>query len=151
MFTGFIKRFKDAATTAVTRLVRAVREAVQPKSALGGLIADLTRTPDELRAENAALRQQVIALSRPSKKPNFKPVDCVPLVVASASTHRWSDAILVAKPDTTLRRACWWCVTTTHQARHGKRNDSCSDGFIPTTEWPRDASTWWKHRADELW
>ena len=103
MFTGFIKRFKDAATTAVTRLVRAVREAVKPKSALGGLIADLTRTPDELRAENAALRQQVILLSRRSKKPKFRPFDRVVLVLASAFARTWRDAILLAKPDTILR------------------------------------------------
>jgi hypothetical protein len=78
----FLTRINRAVVHAATAVVRGVRETVKPKSALGGLIADLTRTPDELRAENAALRQQVILLSRRSKKPKFQPTDRVVLVLA---------------------------------------------------------------------
>ena len=78
-----------AAKGAGMVVVRRVREAIKPRSALGGLIADLTRTREELESENAALRQQVILLSRGVKKPKIKTVDRVVLVLASASTATW--------------------------------------------------------------
>ncbi len=90
---------RSVATAAASRLL----QAMKPKSALGGLIADLTRTPHELRAENAALRHQLIVLSRTTKRPKFKPMDRFLLVVASAFTPTWRDAIMLAKPDTILR------------------------------------------------
>ena len=75
-----------AAKGAGMVVVRRVREAIKPKSALGGLIADLTRTREELESENAPLRQQVILLSRGVKTPKINAFDRVVLVLASART-----------------------------------------------------------------
>jgi putative transposase len=57
-------------------------------------------------------------LSRGAKKPKIRALDRVVLVLASAFTPTWRDAILVVNPDTVLRWACWWCVSKTHQARY---------------------------------
>ena len=86
MFREFFTRITAAAKTAAMVVVRRTREAIKPKSALGGLIADLTRTREELESENAALRQQVILLSRGVDKPSIKAIDRVVLVPASAFT-----------------------------------------------------------------
>ncbi len=86
MFRELLTRITDAAKIAGAMVVRRAREAIKPKSALGGLIADLTRTREELEAENASLRQQVILLSRSTKSPDIKPIDRVVLVLASAFT-----------------------------------------------------------------
>ena len=69
-----------------------------------GLIADLTRTHEELEAENAALRQQVIYLSRKGKvKSKLTTIDRIVLLLAAARTKTWRDAIFIVKPDTILR------------------------------------------------
>ena len=59
MFRELLTRFSRDAKRVGAAVVRRVREKLKPKSALGGLIADLTRTREELEAENASLRQQV--------------------------------------------------------------------------------------------
>ena len=103
MFRELLTRITDGSKMAGNIVVGRIREAIKPKSALGGLIADLSRTREELESENAALRQQVILLSRGVKKPKIKEFDRVVLVLASAFSPTWRDAILVVKPDTVLR------------------------------------------------
>ena len=77
MLRELLTRITDAAKIPGKVVVRRVREAIKPKSALGGLIADLTRTREELESENTSLRQQVILLSRGMKRPKIKPIDRV--------------------------------------------------------------------------
>ena len=103
MFRELLTRMIAAAKGTGMVVVRCARESIKPKSPLVGLIADLTRTRAELESENAALRQQVTLLSRSVKKPKTKTVDGVVLVLASAFTATWRDAVLVVKPDTVSR------------------------------------------------
>ena len=60
MFCELLTRISDAARVVVRR----IREAIKPKSALGGVIGDLTRTREELESENAALRQPAVSMAR---------------------------------------------------------------------------------------
>ena len=55
MFRELLARITDAAKMADAVVVRRARESIKPGSALGGLVADLTRTREELESENAAL------------------------------------------------------------------------------------------------
>lgn len=57
------------------RVARRVREVIQPKSLVGGFLADMTRSREELVAENMALRLQLTVASRKVKKPLFRPAD----------------------------------------------------------------------------
>jgi putative transposase len=68
-----------------------------------GFGADLFRTRDELLAENAALRQQLIVASRKVKKPQFRPLERGLLVVLASRFRTWREAVLLVKPDTVLR------------------------------------------------
>ena len=63
MIRGLLQSVEKSFRGAVASIAKAARASIKPKSAIGGLVADLTRTHDELMAENAALRQQVILLS----------------------------------------------------------------------------------------
>ena len=103
MIRRLIQSVERGIQGALAHLTRAARAGIKPKSAIAGLATDLTRTHDELLAENAALRQQVILLSRRTKRLTIKPIDRVVLVLTSALTSSWRDAILVVKPDTILR------------------------------------------------
>ena len=82
---------------------RRLRDAIRPKAALLGVVADVTRTRSQLLAENAALRQQLIVLSRGVRKPQLRPVDRVVLAATAAFTSTWRETILLVKPETVLR------------------------------------------------
>ena len=111
--------------------VRRIREAVKPRSTLADLIADLTRTRDEIEWKNAALRQKVILLSRGVRKPKSRAFDRVVLVLASVRTATRRDAVLVVNPDTVLRwhrqgfRLLW-----AHKSRKKAKPPRCGDSFI---------------------
>jgi transposase InsO family protein len=85
------------------RVDAAVRSATRPVSLVGGLLRDLTRSPEELLAENTALRQQLIVVARTVKKPKFAPHERGLLVLLAHFVPRWRDAMLLVKPDTVLR------------------------------------------------
>jgi hypothetical protein len=68
-----------------------------------GFLADLLRTPEELRAENAFLRHQLTVAARGSKNPQFRAWDRFILVALSHMFSRWRDALVLVKPDTLLR------------------------------------------------
>lgn len=84
-------------------IVRRVREAIQPRSVVGGLLSDITRTREELIAENAALRLQLIVASRKVKKPRFRAIDRAVLVLASRFASAWRESLVLVNPDTILR------------------------------------------------
>jgi len=68
-----------------------------------GFVEDLFRSPAELRAENAALRQQLIVASRKVKQPHFRPLERALMVALSSRVKNWTTAVLLVKPDTVLR------------------------------------------------
>src|SRR4051794_8908364 len=67
-----------------------------------GVVMDVTRSKSELIAENAFLRQQLVVLSRQTKRPRLTPLDRGILVLLSSRLRAWKDALLIVKPDTLL-------------------------------------------------
>jgi transposase InsO family protein len=80
-----------------------VRLRLRPNGALIGYLADLARTREELLAENALLRQQLIVLQRQSKKPKLGALDRIILLICARLTRTWQSATLIVKPATVLR------------------------------------------------
>ncbi len=77
----------DAIGRPVARARRALTEKLRPSGVAAGFVADMFRTRDELLAENAALRQQLVVASRKTKKPEFRAWERG-LLVAVASRMR---------------------------------------------------------------
>jgi hypothetical protein len=55
------------------RITAAMRADTRPVSVIGGLLRDVTRTWEELIAENILLRQQLLVAARSVKQPKFAP------------------------------------------------------------------------------
>jgi len=68
-----------------------------------GMTQDLIRSRADLIAENALLRQQLIAVARQVKRPQFTPWDRVLMVWLSSRGRTWKQALLLIQPDTLLR------------------------------------------------
>ena len=82
---------------------RLLHEAIRPLPVVVGLMRDLTRSRDQLIAENALLRQQLIVASRKVKRPVFKPHERGLMVLLASIVRGWRDAVLLVKPETILR------------------------------------------------
>ena len=67
------------------------------------ILRGLARSRTELLAENALLRQQLIALRRQVERPRLTPGDRWWMVVAAGFTKRWEQALLLVQPATLLR------------------------------------------------
>jgi hypothetical protein len=83
----------------------AVRSALAPASAgaVRGLLADLTRSRQELLAENAFLRQQLVVAARRVKRAHLYASDRALLVALAAAFSHWREALILVKPETLLR------------------------------------------------
>jgi transposase InsO family protein len=108
MSTGFcagVARLWERAAAAVRRaaLVYLAPAPGRLTDVARGFLADLLRTPDELRAENAFLRHQLMVAARRSKKPQFRTWDRFLLVALARMFSRWRAALVLVKPDTLLR------------------------------------------------
>jgi hypothetical protein len=87
-----------------------------------GTLADMTRSRRDLVAENALLRQQLIALRRQVKRPDLTNSDRIQLVLLARFTRYWQYALHIVQPDTLLR----WHRNLFHlywrrKSRKGKR------------------------------
>jgi transposase InsO family protein len=98
-----LARLRHRFTTVTSRARSALQAAWHPKGVGAGLVADLSRTRNELLVENAMLRQQLIVAARAVKRAEFKPHERGLLVLLSSLFPRWSDALMVIKPETILR------------------------------------------------
>jgi putative transposase len=96
-------RVRACVSKAVARAKRAIREALRPAPVAGGLLCDVFRSRDQLLAENALLRQQLLVASRKNKRPTFRAHERGLLVFLSSIMRRWRDALLLVKPDTIIR------------------------------------------------
>src|SRR5262245_49715432 len=82
----------------------------------------LLKSRRHLLLENAALRHQLLVLSRKTKRPRFHPVDRVLWVCLSAVWNRWTQAIALVRPETVLHwhrqgfRLFWRWKSRTKQA-----------------------------------
>jgi hypothetical protein len=93
-----IRRIAERAATRA-------RRALAPAGAgvVRGMVADLTRTRQELLAENAFLRQQLLVAARRIKRARFRASDRALLVALAAMFVHWRDALVLVKPETLLR------------------------------------------------
>lgn len=72
-------------------------------SLAGGVVTDLPRSRQDLVLENALLRQQLIVLSRTSKRPALTATDRGLLVLLARWLRTWASALVIVKPETVLR------------------------------------------------
>ena len=72
-------------------------------SLLLGTLADLSRSKSQLIAENALLRQQLIILNRQVKRPAYRKMDRMLLVLLARSVRTWQHALFIVQPETLLR------------------------------------------------
>src|SRR5262245_29594854 len=68
-----------------------------------GAATDLVRSKPELVAENALLRQQLIILTRSTKRPRLTRSDRALLVLLASRVRAWRQALLIVQPATLLR------------------------------------------------
>ena len=88
-------RVRAAITQTVTGVNAAVREALWPAPLVTGLARDLFRSREDLLAENAILRQQLIVASREMKQPKFRPFQRDLVVALSSVMKNWQNAVLL--------------------------------------------------------
>jgi len=96
-------RVRGCVSKAVASAKRAIREALRPAPIAGGLRRDAFRSREGLLAENALLRQQLLVASRKNKRPAFRGQERGLVVFLSSIMPRWTDALLLVKPDTVIR------------------------------------------------
>jgi hypothetical protein len=87
-----------------------------------GALRSSIRTRAHLAMEKLALRQQLAALRRTSRRPSLRMADRAFWLVLSRVWARWSDVLVVVKPDTVVRghragfRLFWRWKRVSHQA-----------------------------------
>jgi putative transposase len=100
---ALVRWVEGVARRTAERVEGALRTAARPASLAGGLLRDVVRSREDLIAENALLRQQLIVTARTVHKPRFTGYERGLLVILASFVPRWRDALLVVKPDTILR------------------------------------------------
>ncbi len=103
MLSALVQCVRAAATQVAGRIATAVRAATRPTPAVAGLLLDATRSREELVAENALLRQQLIVAARVAERPKFTAHERGMLVLLARLAPRWRNAVLLVKPETILR------------------------------------------------
>ena len=91
MFGSLSARLGTAVTRAVGAVGAAAREALRPAPLASGFVADLFRSREDLLAENALLRQQLIVASRKVKQPKFRPFERGLVVALSSVVKDWQN------------------------------------------------------------
>ncbi len=94
----FARRCADAVCARITAWT-----TPRPRSLATGLARDLVRPRQRLLMENAFLRQQVLVLSRTTKRSAFTPWDRRMLVLLASRLRTWASALLIIQPETVLR------------------------------------------------
>ncbi len=103
MLASIIQHLRSAAGRVFNRVRTAIRETTRPLPVLAGLVADVTRSREQLLLENALLRQQLIVASRKVKRPIFRAYERGFVVLLASLLPHWRKALLLVKPDTVLR------------------------------------------------
>jgi len=98
---------------------------------LVALVEDAFRSREELIAENALLRQQLVVAARAVAKPRFKVHERGLMVLLASLVRHWQSAVLLIQPQAVLR---WH--------RHGFRLFWRWRSRHPKTVAPRVAVRW---------
>ena len=100
----------NAGTQLVTRSIQQIETKVKewtkpaPDRQIAGVTADLFRSKQELIAENAFLRQQLIVLKRQQTgRLPITPQDRRVLLVLASKLRGWKDALHIVQPDTLVK------------------------------------------------
>ena len=131
----------QAGKSVFNRIKETIKKLTKPAvvTLTAGAVTDLTRSRQDLVAENAILRQQVIVLKRQIKRPKFTSGDHFRLTFLSRLTDFWQSALHIVQPETVLRwhrelfRRYWKRISTpqkprtTYPSRNGRTN--------PADEW----------------
>jgi putative transposase len=117
MWTALVNRGKTLVALtgkAVRGVLRGVKEWSRPARVAAHAIADIRKTKTELIAENALLRQQLIAAKRQLKRARLTRSERAASTLLARLTRCWRGAILVVQPETVLRwhrelfKLTWW-------------------------------------------
>ena len=103
MLSAIVRLVGAIIVRVIERVADSVRDVTRPAPLVVGLLRDLPRSREQLIAENALLRQQLIVAARSTKRPRLATRDRVFLVLLARLVPRWRDAILLVKPETVLR------------------------------------------------
>jgi hypothetical protein len=103
VLSAFVQRVLGTATRVAGRFAAVVRAATRPRPMVVALLLDVKRSREELVAENALLRQQLIIAARSSQRPEFATYERGVLVLLARLVPRWREAMLLVKPETILR------------------------------------------------
>jgi hypothetical protein len=96
VLTALVRRIRGVVAGIARRLHAAVREATRPKSGVVvGLAADVLRSRDDLVAENALLRQQLIVAARARTRATFEPRERALIVFCASVVRHWRSAVLL--------------------------------------------------------
>ena len=90
------------------------------ETVVGGAVSDVAQSKNELIAENALLRQQLIVLNRQVKQPVLNNRDRLVLVFLASQVRAWCQALFLIKPATLLgwHRDLFRLVWTRKSAAH---------------------------------
>ena len=100
---GLLLHFATRLRDVLVPLVAALWALLRPKGFVVEQLRDVVRTREELRAENALLRQQLIVLRRKVRRVGLEPHERLVLMVLASLTRTWRSAVLLVKPETVLR------------------------------------------------
>ena len=129
---SFIRRCLDSLCHDVKQRLRRWTKPDHQGFALN-VVLDLTRSKSELVLENALVRQQVIVLQRPVKRPTLTRRDRALFVLIASKLPSWRMALMIVQPDTLLRwhRELFRQVWRRKSRRKGKKGrESLADDIV---------------------
>jgi putative transposase len=115
----------------------------------GQAIADVRETKADLIAENALLRQQLIAAKRHLRRPKLAKPEKLAITLWARLTNQWQSTFLLFQPDTILRwhremfRIVWWRKS---RAKSNSRARLDSEAVKLIMEMARDNRRWGAER-----
>ncbi len=109
-----LKNRTQSLSEAARDFLQDAREWSRPVRVVGQAIADVRKTKADLIAENALLRQQLIAAKRHLGRPQVSKPEKLAITLWARLTTHWQTSFLLFQPDTVLRwhremfRVVWW-------------------------------------------
>ena len=106
MLPALVHRVRHLARRASSAIRRRAARLLRPATAgsvVLGAAVDLVRSKEELVAENALLRQQLLVLVRSTRRPHLSGADRALLVVLASRARAWRQALVIVQPATLLR------------------------------------------------
>jgi hypothetical protein len=106
MMFGFVRLVQSIVGRGLQAAGTAISRSTKPSShsPARGIVSDLTRSRSQLVAENLLLRQQLVVLNRSVGRPRLTRADRGLFVLLASKLGSWRDALLIARPETVLRR-----------------------------------------------